>query len=304
MNIGITGATGLIGGAVGQLAAAAGHQVVAYTRSPAKARLPWAHELRSINPTATLPLDASGLECLIHLAGESILGLWTEAKKALIRDSRVDLTRRLVRCIAEAAPRPRSFICASGTGFYGDQGDLWLDESAPLGQDFLATVCRDWESAARAVEQLSVRSVHCRTGLVLSREGGAFPLMKRAFSLGLGGRLGDGQHYQPWIHIEDEARLILWAAETESISGPINLASPNPVTNAEFTRLLAKAVSRPAIFHAPAFVLKTALGGLGEALLCSQRAKPKVALDNGFNFAFTELGTAFQNLLSHPPAHS
>jgi NAD dependent epimerase/dehydratase family enzyme len=128
--------------------------------------------------------------------------------------------------------------------------------------------------------------------------------MKRAFSLGLGGRLGGGQHYQPWIHIEDEARLILWAAETESVSGPINLASPNPVTNAEFTRLLAKAVSRPAIFHAPAFVLKTALGGLGEALLCSQRAKPKVALDNGFNFAFTELGTAFQNLLSHPPAHS
>ena len=303
MNIGITGATGLIGSAVGQLAASSGHSVVAYSRSPERARLPWAHELRRIDAAAPLPLDASGLDCLIHLAGETILGLWTQAKKDRIRDSRVDLTRRVVRCIAEASPRPSTFICASGTGFYGSQGDQWLDESSPLGQDFLASVCRDWEAAARSVEQLSVRSVQCRTGLVLAREGGAFPLMKRAFSLGLGGRLGDGSHYQPWIHIQDEAGLILWAAENSHISGPINLAAPAPVTNADFTRLLAKAVSRPAFFHAPAFVLKTALGGLGEALLCSQRAQPKVALDNGYAFAFTDVSRAFADLLSKPPTH-
>lgn len=300
MNIGITGATGLIGSAVGRLAAAQGHSVTAFTRNPDRARLPWAQELRALDPGAALPLDASGLDCLIHLAGETILGLWTKAKMDRIRDTRVDLTKRIVRCVAEASPRPASFICASGTGFYGSCGDQWLEEDAPLGGDFLASVCRDWEAAARAAEQLSVRPVQCRTGLVLSREGGAFPLMKTAFSLGVGGRLGYGQHYQPWIHIEDEARIVLMAAENQQISGPMNLCAPTPVTNAEFTRLLAKALHRPAFLHTPAFALKLALRGLGEALLCSQRARPKAALDSGYTFAFTDLATAFQDLLSTP----
>lgn len=297
MVIGITGATGLIGSAVGRLAADEGHEVVAFTRSPEKTILPWAAEVRPFAADDTLPIDAGGLDCLIHLAGEPVLGWWTTAKKRRIMDSRVDLTQRITRCLAEASPRPTSLLCASGVGWYGSRGDEVLTEWAGNGSDFLADVCRGWEDAAKRAEQLGMRVVLLRTGLVLAKEGGAFPLMRTAFDWGLGGRLGDGRQWMPWIHLQDEARLILWAALHPTFAGPLNLASPNPVTNAELTTVLASALNRWAWMHAPKFGLRLMLGELAEMLLASQRAVPATAVENGFVFDFPELGDALADLL-------
>ena len=295
MKIGITGASGLIGKAITQLVIQSGHEVVAFSRSPARSTT--GVESRLIQPHAEVPLDPSGLDCLIHLAGESILGLWTEAKKKRIRDSRVDLTSRIARTLAQRQDRPTTLICASGVGFYGNTGDQWVDESSPAGTDFLANVCVEWEGATRPASEAGVRTVFLRTGLVLSNEGGSFSLMKRAFQWCAGGRLGNGRQFMPWIHIADEAGLALWAATNPSVVGPINLVAPEPVTNAEFTRLLAGKLHRPAIAHAPAWVLRTALGGLGDMLVSSQRAKPAAAQVGGYRFQFDTLPQALDDLL-------
>jgi uncharacterized protein (TIGR01777 family) len=297
MKIGITGATGLIGNALGERAAVAGHEMVAYTRRPDDVDLPWALEKRRLNADADLPLDASGLDCLVHLAGESILGLWTPAKMTRIRESRVDLTLKIARCLAEASPRPSVLLSGSAVGFYGDCGDRLVDEGTPAGADFLARVCADWEAAAQRVEQLGVRVVHLRTGLVLAREGGSFPLMKTAFMWGLGGRLGSGQQFMPWVHLQDEVRLILHAATRRDISGAMNLTAPGGVTNAAFTRALAAALNRLAILPAPAFMLRLLLRGMAGVLLGGQRARPRIAEETGFEFDFPELGGALADLL-------
>jgi uncharacterized protein len=297
MRIGITGATGFIGSTIGKLAMERGHEVVAYTRRPERCSLSWAAEVRSLDIAAALPLDASGLDVLIHLAGESILGLWTASKRERLRDSRVELTQRIARCLAEASPRPSVFLSGSGVGFYGDGGDEALTEASPRGHDFLADICVHWEAAAQRCEQLGVRVVLLRTGLVMGRDGGAFPMMKRAFRLCVGGRLGSGAQWMPWIHIDDEAKLILWAAENQHISGPLNLVSPEPVTNAEWTRQLALALHRPAFMHVPAFALKAMLGGLGSTLLGGQRALPSVAIEEGYEFQYPSLQEAFPALV-------
>jgi len=298
MHIGITGATGLIGTAFGKLAAAHGHELVAFTRSPAKTNLGWASEVRRIDTQADLPLDASGLDALVHLAGESILGVWTASKKQRIRDSRVDLTQRIARCLAEASPRPATLICASGVGFYGSRGDEVLTEDSTSGDDFLAQVCIEWEAAAQRAAQLGMRVVCLRTGLVLAAEGGLLPLMKRAFGFGVGGRLGTGKQWMPWIHLQDEIRMILWSVENESVRGPINLSAPNPVTNAEFTTALARAMHRPAFIPVPLFALKLLPGGLGDMIVGSQRAMPKQALAQGFQFDHPELVGALRQLMA------
>ncbi len=298
MIIGITGATGLIGTAVGRLAADSGHRVVAYTRSPGKKHLPWAAEERKFEADDTLPIDASGVDCLVHLVGEPILGWWTTKKKRLITESRVDLTQRITRCLAEASPRPAALLCGSAVGYDGSCGDQVLEEDTSNGQGFLAEVCVGWEAAAKRSAQLGVRVVQLRTGVVLARESGAFPLMRGMFDWGLGGRLGNGRQYMPWIHIQDEARMILWAAESSHLSGPLNVSAPRPVTNAELTRQLASNMNRWAIFHAPAFALRLALGEMSETLLGSQRALPTRALAEGFSFDFPELGDALADLLA------
>lgn len=298
MIIGITGATGLIGTAVGQLAADEGHEVVAYTRSMGKAHPPWASEVRPFEAGEPLPIDASGLDCLVHLAGEPVLGWWSAAKKKRIMDSRVDLTQRITRSLAEASPRPASLLCASGVGYYGSCGDQILTEAAGNGADFLAGVCRGWEEAAKRAAQLGMRVVQLRTGMVLAKQGGAFPLMRTAFDWGLGGRLGDGRHYVPWIHLQDEARLILWAALHPSFSGPLNLSAPNPVTNAVLTKELASAMNRWAWMHAPKFALRLAMGEVSEMVLASQRAIPSTALAGGFSFDFPGLEDALADLLA------
>mgnify|MGYP001014276763 CR=1 FL=1 len=298
MNIGITGATGLIGTAVGRLAADEGHHVIAYSRRPDSGKLPWASEVRPFHTEDSLPLDASGVDCLIHLAGEPVLGRWTAAKKQRIKESRVDLTQRITRCLAEASPRPASLLCGSAVGYYGSCGDQILEETAGNGTDILAEVCRLWEDSARRAEQLGIRVVRLRTGVVLGKEGGAFPLMRFAFDWGVGGRLGDGRQFTPWIHLQDEARMILWAAQHPTLSGPLNLSAPNPVTNAELTRSLASAMNRWAFMHAPKFVLKLMLGEMSTMLLGSQRVVPARALAEGFVFDFPDLGDALTDLLA------
>jgi uncharacterized protein len=295
MQIGITGANGLIGRRVGQLAQQAGHRVVAYTRDAQRPCPSWAAELRQLDPAASQPLNASGLDALVHLAGETVLGVWTQRKKQRIWDSRVPLTQKIVQCLAQA--QTPVFISGSAVGYYGDAGSAWLPEQAPAGRDFLARLCVDWEAAAmQAQHEHGIRTVTVRTGLVLSSEGGAFPLMRRAFRWAAGGRLGSGQHYMPWIHGEDEARLMLWAAEQSHVTGAMNACAPTPVTNAEFTQALASAVHRPAFFHTPAFVLRTLLGELGGMLLSSQRASSEKAVSLGFRFQYAELASALEQL--------
>lgn len=298
MQIGITGASGLIGKAVGRLAAAEGHHVIAYSRKPDPNKLSWAAETRVFDTAQPLPLDASGVDCLIHLAGEPVFGRWTAAKKKRITDSRVELTQRITRCLAEASPRPASLLCGSAVGYYGSCGDQVLEESAGNGADFLASVCRGWEDSARRAEQLGVRVVRLRTGVVLAKESGAFPLMRMAFDWGVGGRFGDGRQFMPWIHLQDEARLILWAALQPALSGPLNLSAPNPVTNRELTSTLASAMNRWAFMHAPKFALQLALGEMSAMVLGSQRVVPARALAEGFSFDFPDLESALTDLLA------
>lgn len=310
MRIGITGASGFLGSALGKLAAKAGHRVVAFSRS-GKVDKPWVSEsrvLRAAQPDKPLilnqpqdfpTLDASGCDVLVHLAGEPLLGFWTRRKKDLIWRSRVDLTKAIVAALAQPSPRPRVLLCASGVGYYGSRGDELLDESSARGGGFLSDLCGEWEAAVRGAERQNARVVLLRTGFVLGHGGGAFPLMKRIFRLGLGGRLGDGRQWMSWIHLEDHARLMLWCIENAQVTGPVNLVAPNPVTNRELTATLARCLKRPAFFHAPAFALRLLIREMAdEMLLASQRAAPRVALDLGFEFRHTNLAGAFSNLLS------
>lgn len=288
MKIGITGASGFIGSAFGRHAAAAGHEIVAFSRS-GKLDAPWVAESRRVSSS----LDASGCDALAHLAGESLLGYWTNGKKQRIWDSRIDLTKSVVASLADAKPRPRILLCASGAGFYGNRGDELLDEASSPGTGFLSDVCVAWESAARQAEHFGLRVVRLRTGMVLGSEGGALTLLRKVFGLGLGGRLGNGRQWMPWIHIEDQARLMLWCIENANVTGPVNHVAPAAVTNRDFTSALAKALKRPAFFHAPAFALRLLMRDMAtEMFLSSQRVRPSVAVDLGFTFNHPDLQSA------------
>ena len=290
MVIGIIGASGFIGSALTRAARERGHRVVAYTRKPKNGGVPHADETRQIQPTGDNPaLDPSGLDALVNLAGESVFGYWTSAKKRRIRESRIDLTRRVVDAIQGSKEPPRIFICASGTGAYGDRGDEVLTESSKRGWGFLADVCAEWEREAARAATLGLRVVYLRTGMVLGAEGGAWPVLRRVFSLRLGSRLGDGRQWVPWIHIDDEVGLILHALEHENYNGPVNLAAPNPVTNAEMTRTIANLLNTSTFIPVPGFGIKLVLGEFGSVVLESARAKPEAALKYGYEFKYTEL---------------
>jgi uncharacterized protein len=298
MRIGITGVTGLVGRAVAELARAQGHQVIGYSRSPRP--LPWADEVHGQDPETPGRLPETRLDALVHLAGESLMGLWTRAKRQRIRRSRVDFTRQVVAALRDWTPekRPKVLLSGSGIGAYGNRGDERLDETSGYGAGFLADLCRDWEGAAAEAEALGVRVVHLRSGMVLSREGGALPLLKRLFKAGLGGRLGSGRQWTSWIHIEDEAGLALWTLANQGVRGPLNACAPETVTNGDFTKALAAAVRRPAFFHAPAFALRAALPGMAEEmLLTSQRAIPRVAEETGYSFRHPRLDGALAHLI-------
>lgn len=297
MRIGIIGGTGFIGRSLGQEAQKRGHSVVVFSRQK-EISLSWAAEVCPIHQEGTA-LDPSGLDVLINLAGDNVFGLWTSAKKQRIRDSRVVLTNRIVDALKECPKRPATFICASGSGAYGNRGDEILTETSSRGAGFLADVCADWEAAANRAQALGMRVVLLRTGMVIGQDGGAWPLLRRVFSFCLGGRLGDGKQWVPWIHLDDEVGIILHAVERPNITGPVNLVAPHPVTNAELTAAISRTVKRPAIFHAPAFALKLALGGLGSVVLDSQRLQPLAALNAKYEFKHPYLNNALTELLTH-----
>jgi hypothetical protein len=283
MIIGITGGTGFIGHAVRRALEAGGDSVVLFSRRGREGR-----RLFSL----THPLDVAGCEGLVHLAGESILGLWTCEKRRRILASRVEGTRRLVEGIARAKEKPRVLVSASAIGYYGDTGDAIVDETSPAGTGFLAEVAQAWEAEAAKAEALGVRVVRLRIGFVLGRDGGAMRLIKPVFRLGLGGRLGSGRQWMSCIEVGDLASMILRCLHDQAISGPVNAVMPEPVTNADFTRAAARAARRPAILPVPAFALRLGLGDLSHLLLDSQRIVPKRFAALGFPCRHSTLDAA------------
>ena len=239
------------------------------------------------------PEALEGRDAVFHLAGEPVaVGRWTPQKKARIRDSRVLGTRNLVAGLRGLDTPPDVLVSASAVGYYGSCGDQTLDEDCPPSEDFLGEVCKEWESEARAAEDLGVRVVTIRIGLVLGKDGGALAQMLPLFRLGFGGRLGHGRQWMPWIHVHDLARLLVFAAESEALSGPVNGSSPYPVSNRGFTRALGYSLGRPTILPVPAFALRLALGEFAEVLLASQRVIPAAATAAGFEFKYPTIDTA------------
>ena len=250
------------------------------------------------------PPDASvfaGTSVIFNLAGEPVAeGRWSDDKNQRIRNSRVIGTRNLVAGIAEAAEKPKVLVSASAVGYYGDRGDEKLDEQSHAGTGFLAEVCEEWEHEAMAAEALGVRVVCVRIGIVLAEDGGALKKMLPPFTLGVGGRLGSGKQWMAWVHIDDLVGILLHCSRTESVRGAVNASSPNPATNAEFTKALGKALGRPAFLPVPKTALRVALGEMSKMLLASQRALPKAALASGYQFQHGALDDALGAALSKP----
>src|SRR5438093_1638835 len=292
MNVLLTGASGLIGSAAAPALESAGHRVVKLRRD-GETGATWNPEEGKIDLTPALALDA-----VIHLAGESIGARWTAERKRRIRESRVAGTRLLSQTLAKLPPRPKVLVCASATGFYGDRGDEWLDESSPPGHGYLAEVCRDWEAASAPAEAAGIRVVCLRFGIVLARKGGALAKLLPAFRLGLGGRLGNGRQYWSWIALEDAVAALVHALKSESICGPVNAVSPQPVPNREFTATLGRALRRPAFFTMPRLAVYLLCGEIGrEAMLASCRARPAKLLGGGFQFQSPDLETALRRTM-------
>jgi uncharacterized protein (TIGR01777 family) len=274
MNITITGASGFIGRRLMKSLAKAGHSVRALSR------------------------HAQPVECdvVIQLAGEPVAQRWTAEAKRRIRESRVAGTRNLVEALATLTHRPEVLICASAIGYYGSRGDEILTESSSPGSGFLPEVCVAWEREAQAAEAFGMRVVRVRTGLVLAAGGGALVRMLPPFRMGVGGRLGSGQQWMSWIHLEDLVGLFQFAVERQ-VRGPLNAVAPHPVTNSDFTRELARALRRPALFPVPGFALRLLFGEMAEVLLASQRVTPAAAEAAGFRFRFPQLAPALEGLL-------
>ena len=251
-----------------------------------------------------LPKVVSGFDAVIHLAGESVVGRWTEAKRKAIRESRVQGTKNLATSLAQSEAKPSVFVCASAVGYYGNRGEELLSEESPSGEGFLPEVCREWEDASRVAAAAGIRTVNIRIGLVLSPKGGALASMLTPFKMGLGGRIGSGQQWWSWIHVDDIVGGIHHAMRTESLDGPLegplNLVAPNPVRNADFTKVLASVLRRPAFFPVPEFALQLAFGRMAaqEMLLSSQRVEPGKLRATGYPFRFPHLQPALEHLLA------
>lgn len=296
----ISGASGLIGAALTAPLEAQGVQVVRLLRGRAQnpSEISW-QPLAEAPGTELAASMASGFDAVIHLAGETIAGRWTDAKKNAIRESRVLGTRSLAGALARAESRPKVFICASAIGFYGDRGEELLTEDSAQGQGFLPELCREWEQASRIAAEAGIRTVNLRTGLVLSAKGGALAKMLMPFKLGLGGRIGSGRQWWSWIQIDDLVGGIQQALGTESLSGPVNMVAPNAVRNADFTKVLASVLGRPAIFPVPGFALGLAFGKMAadELFLSSQHVKPAKLEASGYRFQYGDLRGALESLV-------
>jgi uncharacterized protein (TIGR01777 family) len=294
VKIAITGASGLIGSALSASLRGDGHQVVSFVRrhprSPDEVR--WDPASRRLDPAALAEVDG-----VVHLAGAGIADKrWTGSRRRVVLDSRVDGTTTVAQALVAAQPRQRFLISASAVGWYGDTGQRPVDESASAGSGFLAEVCRRWEAAAQPAVDAGVRVVFPRTGLVLSRRGGLMARILPLFRLGLGGKLGSGRQYWPWISLADEVSALRLLIESD-LSGPVNLTGPEPVTNAEFTKTLGSVLGRPTLAAVPAFALKLAVGDFAEeGILAGQRAVPRVLTETGFEFAHPTLRQALEEV--------
>jgi len=298
MKILISGASGLVGVALVNGLRADGHVTARLVRPGghvSEGDVRW-------DPSSAMIDTASieGADVVVHLSGASIAdGRWTSARKALLRSSRVDSTRLLVDALARLRRKPSVLICASATGYYGDRGDAILTEGSDHGTDFLALLARDWEGEAARASAAGIRTVLLRFGIVLDAGGGALPKMLLPFRFGVGGRIGSGKQWMPWIALEDAVGIVRAAIADERYFGPINTVAPNAVRNAEFTRIVARVLHRPAIFAAPAFVLRAALGEMAQPLvLASTRAIPQRLGQLGYSFRFAELEGALRAILN------
>lgn len=287
MKILVTGASGLVGSALGPALEAAGHAVVRLSRS---GPVSWNPAGRSIDGAA---LD--GIDAVVHLAGESVAGRWTAAKKERILASRRDGTRFLAETLAALPQRPQVLVAASATGFYGDRHAELLTEQSPAGTGFLAEVAQEWEAATGPAAAAGIRVVTVRTGIVLARRGGALPALLTPFRLGLGGPIGGGRQWWSWLSLPDLVAIYERALADEGLSGPVNAVAPGAVTNREFTRTLGKVLGRPALLPLPAPAVKLLLGELGEGmLLAGAHVQPAALTAAGFVFRFPELGDALR----------
>ncbi|MCX4732500.1 TIGR01777 family oxidoreductase [Streptomyces sp. NBC_01363] len=294
-RIAVTGASGLIGAALVRSLRADGHEVVRLVRHPARAgdEVEWDPGRGYVDVAGLVGCDA-----VVHLAGAGVGDhRWTAAYKREIRDSRVLGTAAIAEAVASLDVPPKVLLSGSAIGYYGDTGDRAVDESAPAGEGFLPSVCVAWEAATAAAQEAGVRTVHARTGLVVGREGGAWGRLFPLFRAGLGGRLGNGRQYWSFIALHDEVAALRHILDTESLSGPVNLTGPDPVTNSEVTAAMGRVLHRPTLFTAPAPALRIALGDFAEDVLASQRVLPGRLLDSGFVFAFPGIDGAIRAAL-------
>ena len=288
MKILISGSTGLVGSALVPALQSSGHEVVRLVRfsNSGAGSITW-------NPMAGQLSAASleGLDAAVHLAGENIAARrWTPAQKTLIRESRVVGTRLLAETLAKLKAPPKTLVCASAIGFYGNRSDQRLNEDSPPGTGFLADTCREWEAAAKPAADRGIRVVHLRTGIVLASQGGALAKMLTPFRLGIAGIIGDGQQYMSWISLDDLVAVISFALSSQTLRGAVNSVAPNAVTNHEFTKTLGRVLRRPTVFPMPAFAARLAFGEMADGLLlASTRVEPKRLMDAGFRFRFPEL---------------
>jgi uncharacterized protein (TIGR01777 family) len=301
MKILVAGSSGLVGTALGSALARGGHTVCRLVR-PQSAAGEGANEGFAVawNPaTGELGGAGVGADAVVNLAGASIAdGRWSTQRKETLRASRIDTTRALVNALAKMNARPSVLVSASAIGIYGNRGDETLTEESKPGTDFLASLAQEWEAEALKAEALGIRVVLARFGIILAREGGALPKMLTPFKLGAGGRLGSGKQWMSCVTLEDVVGSLRLAIENKSARGAINLVAPQPVQNAEFTKALAKALHRPALFPAPAFALRLALGEMADALLLSsQRVAPQTLEKLGYHFLHSDLSAALKNLV-------
>jgi hypothetical protein len=291
----VSGVSGPIGAALLPSLKTSGWSVVRLVRGTAvgNGQIAW-------DPSVPISPDAvSGFDAVIHLAGESIFGRWSAAKKRKIRDSRVAGTLNLATALAQAEDKPQVFVCGSAIGYYGNRGEEVLREESAPGNGFLAEACQQWEEATTPAVRADIRTAHLRTGIVLSPKGGALGAMLLPFKMGLGGRTGDGQQWMSWVDVRDVVGGIHHILKNDLMQGAVNMVAPKPVRNEEFAATLASVLSRPAILPMPAFAVKTVFGEMGEELLLSsQKVEPGRLISSGYPFRYRDLRASLQDLLS------
>ncbi len=301
MRVLIAGPTGFIGRALIPLLQREGHSVMAWVRSEASARSLLGAEVETVPADAGFDVLVSAMErcdAVVNLAGEPLVGRrWTAARRAILEDSRVKVTNHLVRALAAARTRPSVFISGSAVGYYGDRAEEPLDETSSAGDDFLAQLCRQWEAAAQQAEMQGLRVIRLRTGVVLGRAGGALAQMMPPFALGLGGPVGSGTQYVPWIHLHDLVKIIAVALVDDRYRGPVNGVAPEQATSRSLARALGRALNRPALVPLPALALRVIFGQAATVLLASQRVEPRALAQRQFEFDFPTLDAALEDIV-------